>query len=69
VLGPKGLSRAQIAYWDDVFSKLSETEEWKKEMDKNLWESGYTNSDKSRKELAAQEVELRAVLSDLGLAK
>ncbi len=69
VLGPKGLNKSQIAYWDDVFAKLSETEEWKKEMDKNLWEPTYANSERSRKELAAQDVELRAVLTDLGLAK
>jgi putative tricarboxylic transport membrane protein len=69
LLGPKGLTQPQIAYWDDVFARLSETEEWKKDLEANFWESSYANSESSRKELAAQNEELKAVLADLGLAK
>lgn len=69
LLGPKGLSATQIAYWDDVFARLSGTEEWKKDLEANFWESDYMNSEKSRKDLAAQHAELKAVLTDLGLAK
>jgi putative tricarboxylic transport membrane protein len=69
LLGPKGLAAPQTAYWDDVLARLSETDEWKKDLEANFWESSYANSEKSRKELAAQSEELKAVLADLGLAK
>ena len=60
---------AQIQYWDDVFGKLVQTEEWKRDLESNLLENTYLNSRDSRKYMDAQYVELRAVLTDLGLVK
>jgi putative tricarboxylic transport membrane protein len=69
VIGPKGLTRAQIVYWEDVIAKVVQTEEWKKEMTSNYWESNFMTSADSRRYLKSQYDEYKAVLVDVGLAK
>ena len=39
-IGPKGMSAAQTAYWDGVFERLIQTEEWKNEVQQNDWVLG-----------------------------
>lgn len=69
VIGPRGLSAAQIAYWDEIFARLVETDEWKKDLERDLWKPNYLNSAESAKYLKAQYDELKAILAELGLAK
>ncbi len=69
VIGPKGMSPAQIAFWDATLAAIVQTEEWKKEVEKNDWEPDYMNSAESRKFLERQDQALRVVLAELGLAK
>jgi putative tricarboxylic transport membrane protein len=69
VVGPKGMSAAQIAYWDEVFSRLTQTPEWRQETLRLLQDPVYMNSAETRRFLDAQQQELRAVLVELGLVK
>ena len=69
VVGPKGMSAAQLAYWDGVFGRLTQTPEWRDELTRLLQDPAYLNSRDTQKFLEAQHNELRAVLLDLGLAK
>ena len=69
VVGPKGLGAAQIAYWDGVFAKMVQTEEWKKDPQDSQQEFVYLNSRDTGKYLDAQNRELTEALTDLGLAK
>lgn len=69
VVAPKGLTDAQIAYWDNVFRKLTQMEDWKRDLDKNYWAESYMNSRQSKKYLDAQYAEIKNVLSELGLAR
>lgn len=69
ILAPKGASAAQIAYWEDVFARLAQTDEWKAEIENRLWSENYMNSRDSRRYLEAQYSAQKAVLTELGLAK
>lgn len=69
VVGTKGLSPAQIAYWDDVFGRLVKTDEWKKDLERNLWENEYLNSADAAKFLHDDYAQLKAALVELGMAK
>jgi putative tricarboxylic transport membrane protein len=69
VIGPKGLTQPQIAYWEDLFLRLSRTEEWKREAEIYQLENMYMNSRDSAKYFEAQRAELQAMLTELGLAK
>ena len=69
VLGPKGLTEAQVQYWDGVFARLVQQDEWKKDVEAKQFENTYLNSADTRRLMDAQQVELTAVLKSVGLAK
>ncbi len=69
VLGAKGLTVAQIAYWDRVFGMTTSSEEWKTGLVKSQWEVEYLNSAGTTAYLHDEYKSLRAALTDLGLAK
>lgn len=69
MIGPKAMTEAQIAYWDRALRRLIESAEWKKELETNFWTSEYLGSAETRKHMAQDNVQARAFLVDLGLAK
>ena len=66
-MGPKDMKPAEIAYWDSTFEKLAKTPEWRKETDQQFWDPSYLLSAAFTKQLAVEEVQTRAILTDLGL--
>ena len=69
IVGAKGLSQAQIAYWDEVFRKMANSKEWREVVDKNGWVSDYKNSKDTREYLKADHDVLKSVLTELGMVK
>ena len=69
MMAAAGIGPAPVAYWDDVMAKLAQAEEWKKDLENNLWENTYMNSRDTRKYLDAQYLELKSALTEVGLAK
>jgi putative tricarboxylic transport membrane protein len=69
VAGPKGMSAAQIAYWDRVLAKLVQTDEWKKDLATNLFENTYLNSAATERYMQTEYDQFRAALSELRMAK
>jgi putative tricarboxylic transport membrane protein len=68
-MGPKGLKQPEIAYWDAVFAKLAQTEEWRKDTEQQFWNAEYLLSAETRKHLDRENQLLTGILTDLGLAK
>ena len=68
-MGPKGLKPTEIAYWDQVFTKLAQSEEWRKDTEQQLWSANYLLSADTRKHLDRENEQLKVILSDLGLTK
>jgi putative tricarboxylic transport membrane protein len=69
LMGPKGMTPAQIAFWDKVLTAMVQTDEWKKDIDANFWDNNYSDSAGSRKRLDEEYAEYKAVLTELGVAK
>jgi putative tricarboxylic transport membrane protein len=69
VVGPQGMSEQQVAYWDDVLSRLVRLPEWRQDLDARLVEATYLNSRDVRRRMDAEHALLTAVLTELGLAK
>lgn len=69
MMAAAGIGPAPVAYWDDVMAKLAQAEDWKKDLENNLWENTYMNSRGTRKYLDAQYLELKSALTEVGLAK
>jgi putative tricarboxylic transport membrane protein len=69
ILGAKDLTPAQVAYWDGVFRKVTQTEDWKADLQKNYWLDIYASAAGMRKWLDSENTEVRALLTELGMAK
>lgn len=69
VIGPKGMTAEQIAFWDQVLAKAVSTEIWKREVERNVWEANYMNSTQTRKLFDSDYAEYRVLLSELGMIK
>jgi len=66
-LAPRGLTAAQIAYWEQTFARVAQSDEWKKELDDNAWSEGYLGSADTRRHLDAEFEMLSRMLADLGV--
>ncbi len=69
VMGPRGLSAEQIAYWENVVERFTQTREWKEELAATGGVDHYMNSRELKKFLEAQNSEFTTVLTELGLAR
>jgi putative tricarboxylic transport membrane protein len=69
IVGPKNLTPAQLAYWENAFATLAKSDEWQKDLDKNFRVDTYMNSRDTRKYLDEQYGVIRDILTEIGLAK
>ncbi len=69
LFAPKGLTPAQIAFWDDALAKMVDTADWKKQLTENDLESEYLRSRDFAKYLDVEFSETRAAMTDLGLIR
>lgn len=69
ILGAKGLSSAQIAYWEEAIGKATVTDEWKKQLASNELESRFLRSREFARYLDAEYRATRAAMVDAGLIK
>ena len=68
-MGPKGLTAAQLPYWEDLFARSVQHPEWKKYLESNAWEWGYRNSKDTADYLKKDYDVSKALLTELGMAK
>jgi len=69
IMGPKGLTPAQTAFWEGVLRKATQVPEWRTDLEKNYWSDDFVPSQQFRKDLEKDYADMKAVLVDLGLAK
>jgi putative tricarboxylic transport membrane protein len=67
VIGPKGLSPDQIAFWDGVLGTVAAQPDWQESAQRNLWTPDYRSSADLAAFLAEQRAKLAAILQDLGM--
>jgi len=63
------MAAAQIAYWDSALRKVTESAEWKADLEKNFWVDDFTTGAQFRKDLEKDYADMKAVFVELGLAK
>ncbi len=69
VVGPKGMTAAQVAYWDGVFTQTLRHDDWTRDIVLNLRDGNFLLSADTAKFFVAQNEEFRQTLADIGLAK
>jgi len=66
-VAPKGLTPAQIAFWDQAFARAVQGEEWKKDVEQNAWAEDYMTGAETLKHLDREYALLKGMLEDLGV--
>lgn len=69
VIGTKGMTAEQVAFWENAFRRIVESGEFKKLAEKNQWDANFKTAAETRKFMEAQYGELKEVMTFLGLAK
>ena len=69
IVGPKGMTAAQVAYWESAMRRMIDSDEWKKELAANFWVSEYMGAADMQKYLEQDQIQVRAFLVEIGLAK
>ena len=68
-IGPKGLAAPQLAFWENAFLRLSQSDEWKKELEASNWQSNYRNSQDTARYYEREYAEMKALLGELGMVR
>jgi putative tricarboxylic transport membrane protein len=69
LVGPKGMTADEVAWWDNVLGKAVLSPEWAKAAETNMWSIDYKNSKDVKIFLDSEQERLAGLLKDLGLAK
>jgi putative tricarboxylic transport membrane protein len=69
LLGARGLSAAQVAYWEGLLRRVSATPEWGAFLARNHWKPRFMGAADARRFLDAEAASARVLLGELGLAR
>ena len=69
MIGPPGMTPAQIAFWNNALRLMTQSDAWKKELEENNWDNEYRNSAETRKFMEADYAELKTFLTEIELVK
>jgi putative tricarboxylic transport membrane protein len=69
IVGPPGLTDAQVAYWDSVLRKATRAQEWQEGLKSNHWTDEYISGPAVHEHFKREYEDMKAVLVALGLAK
>ncbi|MES2562393.1 MAG: tripartite tricarboxylate transporter substrate binding protein [Pseudomonadota bacterium] len=67
VMGPKGITPAQVAFWEEVMRKAAASEEMRQYADQNQWIIEYKGAAATRAWLDQEAAALKLVMGELGL--
>jgi putative tricarboxylic transport membrane protein len=69
VIGPKGMARPQLAFWEQTFATIVKTDEWQKDLERNFWSPNFLTGEPARQFVAQQDKLYREIFTELGMAK
>ena len=69
VIAPRNITPAQLAYWEGVLKRVTDTEEFRVVAEKQRWEVTFKSAAEVQRMMDAEYDEMKSVMSYLGLAK
>ena len=69
VMGPKGISAAQVAFWEDVMRKSSQSDEIRQYAEQNQWLLEFKGAAETKKWLDDEFTALKSTMTELGLVR
>jgi putative tricarboxylic transport membrane protein len=67
VVAPPGMSKAAVAYYEDLFSRLVKTADWKKYVEQNQFQDAFMKPDELSKFFDQFAEQMRGILKDAGV--
>ncbi|MCS0497193.1 tripartite tricarboxylate transporter substrate binding protein [Ancylobacter sp. MQZ15Z-1] len=67
VVGPPGMSKEAVAFYQDLFAKMVQTPTWKKYIADNQLENRYIPGDQLKEFLAGYAEQMKKILTDAGI--
>jgi putative tricarboxylic transport membrane protein len=69
VMGPKGITPAQIAFWEDVMRRTSQSDELRLYAEQNQWLLEFKGAAETKKWLDEEFAALKSAMTELGLVR
>jgi putative tricarboxylic transport membrane protein len=69
LVGPKKMTPAQVAGWEQIIQKATQSDDWKKYLTANSWDNDYMNAKDTAAYLKKDYEQSKALLIELGMAK
>lgn len=69
ILAPKGITPAQIAYWEEVMRKVAASDEFRKSAERVQGEAIFRNAADTKKSMDAEYQQAKTIMTYLGLIK
>ena len=69
VMGPRGLTAAQVLYWENLLERVSNNAEWKRLLAADLQDLDFRKAAPTREYLKQQYEMTRNLLADIGMTK
>jgi putative tricarboxylic transport membrane protein len=67
IMGPKGMTAEQVAFWEDVSRKVAQSDELRQYAEKNQWVLEFKGAAETRKWLDEEYAALKVAMTELGL--
>jgi len=67
VVAPPGIAADNVAYWEDIFRKLTRTASWRKFLEDNQFEDGYQNATELARFYDEFTSQMRGILQEAGV--
>ena len=68
-VGPRSLTPAQVAFWDQAFARAVQGDDWKKDLQANAWAEDFMASAETRRHVEAEYEVMKAMLAELGVVR
>jgi len=69
VMAPKGTDASAVKFWESRYAQLAAQEEWKKDLEENLWAWNFLDAAKTAAAVAESAKEVEGLVTTLGLRK
>jgi putative tricarboxylic transport membrane protein len=69
VIGPKGMRREHVAFWERALAQATSTEAWQKDLERNFWRANFQTGPALHKFLDQQAEHFRALWAEIGVTR
>jgi len=69
VMAPKGTDAAAVKFWESRYAQLAAQDEWKKDLEENLWAWNFLDAAKTMAAVTEYAADVEGLVNTLGLRK